>query len=83
MRLTTAVLALIGVLSPLSAGASVNYGYDPAGRLVTALYDNGLCVIYAYDPGGNRTSQSGTISGTPQQPIWGTGVWGCFVWTPH
>ncbi len=83
MRLAAAALILIGVLLPQSAGASVDYGYDQLGRVTTALYDNGTCVLYAYDPAGNRTSQSITLSGAPETPTWGTGTWGCFNWTPQ
>lgn len=83
MRLAAIALTLIAALSPEPAAASVNYGYDQLGRVVTALYDNGSCILYAYDPAGNRTSQSITLSGDPETPIWGTGTWGCFNWTPQ
>jgi len=65
-----------------AATASVTYTYDQVGRLATALYDNGVCVVYNYDASGNRTAQTNTLSGAPATPIWGTGVWGCFKWTP-
>lgn len=83
MRLVATALILIGILLPESASASINYGYDQLGRLVTALYDNGACVLYVYDPAGNRTSQTITISSSPETPTWGTGTWGCFNWTPQ
>jgi YD repeat-containing protein len=51
------------------------------GRLTNALYDNGTCVSYQYDPSGNRTSQNITASGPANSPNWGAGVWGCFRWT--
>lgn len=63
------------------AAASITYTYDPSGRLTTALYDNGLCIAYAYDANGNRTSVSGVVGGAPQTAVWGTGAWGCFNWT--
>lgn len=59
---------------------SVVYGYDKVGRLITALYDNGTCLVYAYDANGNRTSQNSTSATTT--PVWGTGTFGCFSWTP-
>jgi len=77
----TLVIASFGILSPKSIGASVSYGYDPVGRVATALYDNGLCTVYAYDPNGNRTAQTTTSGGAPVTPTWGTGVWGCAVWS--
>lgn len=80
--LPASVLALPGILASGHAGASVSYGYDPLGRVTTALYDNGLCIVYAYDANGNRTAQTNTISSPPESPVWGTGTWGCFYWTP-
>lgn len=59
----------------LAANGSVFYTYDALGRLSTASYDTGVCVIYAYDANGNRLSQTIRVgSGS------GTGVWGCFIW---
>jgi len=74
------LLALLWL--PESAVASVSYTYDPVGRVTTAIYDNGLCVAYAYDANGNRTAQTNTMGGAPVTATWGTGVWGCFSWTP-
>jgi hypothetical protein len=79
----TAVLALLAMLASNTAEATVVYTYDQLGRITTALYDNGLCIMYTYDANGNRTSQTNTASGAPQTPTWGTGVWGCFAWTPQ
>jgi YD repeat-containing protein len=76
------VLAVLGALTTASAKADVVYTYDAAGRVRTARYDNGLCVAYAYDANGNRTAQSGVSGGTPATAVWGSGVWGCFNWTP-
>jgi YD repeat-containing protein len=61
--------------------ASVAYTYDLLGRVTTALYDNGTCIIYSYDAAGNRTSQTNTTGGAPVTATWGTGTWGCFKWT--
>jgi len=74
---------IFAALVPTGSIASAIYTYDQVGRLTTALYDNGVCVAYAYDANGNRTSQINTLGGTPASPIWGSGVWGCFSWTPH
>lgn len=74
-------LAILMVSSSAIAG-SVAYTYDQAGRLTTALYDNDTCITYSYDANGNRTSQTNTVGGTPTTAVWGTGVWGCFKWTP-
>ena len=80
--LSIALLALLGISIPLGAVGSVVYTYDPLGRVTTGLYDNGLCIAYAYDANGNRTAQTNTISSAPESPTWGSGVWGCFSWTP-
>ncbi len=83
MRLGAFVFFAFAVLVPNGSIASAIYTYDQVGRLTTALYDNGICVAYAYDANGNRTSQINTLAGAPASPIWGSGVWGCFLWTPH
>jgi YD repeat-containing protein len=70
---------IVGVLH--AANGSVYYTYDALGRVVTASYDTGVCLVYTYDANGNRTSQVINI-GTINTPTWGTGVWGCFIWTP-
>lgn len=74
------VLALAGAIflsSSTATAASVAYTYDSAGRVATALYDNGTCLVYTYDATGNRTSQV-LQSGSPLTPTWGTGIYGCF-----
>jgi uncharacterized protein RhaS with RHS repeats len=68
--------ALAGTLTIANAAnGSVAYTYDALGRVSTASYDTGVCIVYKYDPNGNRLSETITIaaSGT-------TGVWGCFNW---
>lgn len=75
-------LAVAILFVPTVANGSVNYGYDALGRVTSALYDNGLCIAYTYDANGNRTSQTNTIAGAPETPVWGVGSWGCFNWTP-
>jgi hypothetical protein len=63
-----------------AATASVSYGYDQLGRLATALYDEGTCIVYVYDASGNRTAQTNTTAGVPNTATWGTGTWGCAAW---
>lgn len=79
-----AVMAIAAMTIPGSAlGSGVVYGYDVVGRVTSALYDNGTCLVYAYDANGNRTSRIVTSAGgAPQTPTWGTGTFGCFSWTP-
>ncbi|KAA3445863.1 hypothetical protein C7I87_31705 [Mesorhizobium sp. SARCC-RB16n] len=71
-----AVTAII--LAPTVANSSASYGYDGFGRLTSVLYDNGVCIAYSYDANGNRTAQTNSFGAAP----WGSGVWGCFRWTP-
>ena len=63
------------------AMVSIIYTDDALGRVATALYDNGTCIVYSYDANGNRTAQTITTSGNPTTPVWGTGSWGCFIWS--
>ena len=82
IHLFVAVVTILGAVSaPAQASSSVYYGYDPNGRLVTALYDNGICGTYVYDANGNRTSQSYAMV-TPSPANWGSATWGCSDWTP-
>jgi YD repeat-containing protein len=69
------LLATVGVWKAFAANGSVAYTYDPLGRVTTASYDTGVCVIYSYDANGNRTSQTVLVIGSST-----TGVWGCFNW---
>jgi|SRR3954454_2854170 hypothetical protein len=79
---------LLGVLFPVvvvsaisaitlahAANGSVAYTYDALGRVTRASYDTGVCIVYSYDPNGNRLSE--TINVTT---VGATGVWGCFNW---
>lgn len=81
----SAIVALVifsFVISGLGSDASglgVTYTYDLVGRVTSAIYDNGMCIAYTYDDVGNRTSQTNAAAGAP---AWGSGFWGCFVWTP-
>ncbi|MBN9488402.1 MAG: RHS repeat protein [Alphaproteobacteria bacterium] len=78
----SSLLVLAGAFVPIEVGASASYSYDPVGRIAVARYDNGMCVIYIYDANGNRTSQTNASTGGPVTPTWGTGTFGCFVWSP-
>lgn len=82
-RLLLSSLLVLAASGSATTAAGISYSYDALGRVTTALYDTGVCVAYSYDPNGNRTSQTNTISGAPVSPIWGSGVWGCFSWTPQ
>ncbi len=78
-----ASMALLGLFIAAAAeAAGVTYSYDFVGRVTTAVYDNAVCIVYGYDANGNRLSQTNTSGGTPVSPVWGSGKWGCFFWTP-
>jgi YD repeat-containing protein len=82
-RITRAsLLVAMGVVVSTVVKADARMSYDRAGRVTSALYDNGLCITFSYDSNGNRTTQLNSSSTTPQTPVWGTGTFGCFVWTP-
>jgi YD repeat-containing protein len=75
---------LVGlVVLPSEADSSSDFTYDLVGRVTTALYDNGSCIAYGYDANSNRAFQTNTIAGAPESPTWGSGVLGCFKWTPQ
>lgn len=80
LRLAWLAVGALFLLSPWAAASSVQFSYDPVGRLNTAAYDNGLCIVYSYDANGNRTAVSSSAG--PQSTDWGTATWGCFPWTP-
>ena len=77
--ITIALASALALSLSDASGSSVSYTYDPAGRVTTGLYDNGMCVAYSYDATGNRTTQTNATAPTA---AWGSGVWGCFAWTP-
>lgn len=47
-------VATIALLAAAPAAAGVQYYYDSAGRLIKAVYSNGITVDYRYDAAGNR-----------------------------
>ena len=50
-----AATALTLVTPMVAQAGDVEYGYDSAGRLVSARYPNDTLVLYTYDNAGNRT----------------------------
>jgi YD repeat-containing protein len=77
-RLVIGVLmaSVLGLAGPAyAANGSVAYTYDALGRVTTASYDTGVCILYTYDPNGNRLSETIKVSAATA-----TGVWGCFNW---
>src|SRR5258708_16827517 len=78
LRAAFLVASALSVLTPArvtAANGSVAYTYDALGRVTTASYDTGVCIIYKYDPNGNRLSETISVTTTGT-----TGVWGCFNW---
>ena len=69
------VSALTAATPSSAANGSVAYTYDALGRVTTASYDTGVCIIYKYDANGNRLSETINVTATGA-----TAVWGCFNW---
>lgn len=55
----------------VAANGSVAYTYDALGRVTTASYDTGVCIIYTYDPNGNRLSETINVTATGTTGVWG------------
>jgi YD repeat-containing protein len=73
------VASLVGLAGlAYAANGSVAYTYDALGRVTTASYDTGVCILYTYDANGNRLSETIKVSAASA-----TGVWGCFNWNPN
>lgn len=64
--LLVAGVAAFAVVAPAPAIAGVQYVYDSAGRLIRAIYSNGVTIEYRYDAAGNRTQI--LTSNTPNTP---------------
>jgi hypothetical protein len=80
--LVLSALALLGCSVASSANDAPSPTSTQRARLTAALPGNDPCIVYTYDANGNRSSQTITVSGGAMTPTWGTGVWGCFKWTP-
>ena len=70
-----AVLLVDAASTGRAANGSVAYAYDALGRVTTASYDTGVCIVYTYDANGNRLSETINVTASGA-----TGVWGCFNW---
>jgi YD repeat-containing protein len=51
-------LALAGVMALSGVAGTINYTYDPAGRLTSASFAADTNISYAYDPAGNLLAES-------------------------
>jgi hypothetical protein len=71
----SAAVAAGTLTSAHAVNGSVAYTYDALGRVKTASYDTGVCIVYSYDPNGNRLSETINVAA-----VGATGVWGCFNW---
>jgi YD repeat-containing protein len=77
--LIIATVTLLGASSP----STMQYTYDPVGRFATAVNAAvEICTAYTYDANGNRTAQTTTNVTAPLTSVWGTGTWGCALWSP-
>ena len=72
-------LTLVRAATP---NGSVSYTYDALGRVTTASYDTGVCILYTYDPNGNRLSETINVTTTGTSGVWGCFNWGSANWGP-
>jgi len=77
------LLAISALCQAFAANGSVAYTYDALGRVITVSYDTGVCLIYAYDANGNRTSETVNVNGSGAPAVWGCFNWGAANWTAH
>ncbi len=78
-QIVVSTVLLASALPVLADTKSSDFGYDANGRLTTGFYDNSKCIVYGYDPNGNRTSQQ-TATKDAAPPIWGQVTWGGVNW---
>lgn len=72
-------------VSSMAANGAIVYTYDALGRVLTASYDTGIIVIYAYDSNGNRTQQivninTTNLTWTATGTSCATNCWGLALW---
>jgi YD repeat-containing protein len=83
MRARKVVLTLAAAMLGAAGPSTVQYTYDPLGRVTTAVNAAaGICTTYSYDLNNNRTAQATTSGGSQVTAVWGSGVWGCAPWSP-
>lgn len=56
----------LALFAAAPAAADVQYVYDSSGRLIKAIYSNGVTIQYRYDAAGNRTQI--VTANTPNSP---------------
>ncbi len=62
-------IALLIWFLPAKAQETTTYDYDPLGRLVEVVYEDGTTIDYDHDAAGNRVSRTvGTGGGSPPPP---------------
>lgn len=79
-KLALPALALAFFPTPAQAKIWIPIGSQFAGAMFMLLDSSSHCIAYAYDVNGNRISVSSSTVGSGAV-TWGTGKFGCFVWT--
>jgi hypothetical protein len=77
-------IALCFVAFALPASAQANglvlIGPQIGSSLLFLLSSGSHCVVFTYDPNGNRTSQTNSTVGSGPA-LWGSDKFGCFAWS--
>lgn len=81
-RRRMAVIGLcLGFFSvPAQANGLITINSQIAASLMLLTSGSSLCVTYAYDKNGNRTSEV-TVGVPSSGAVWGSSPFGCFNWT--
>jgi hypothetical protein len=84
LRPTARAIVILVVMAsvPSNAEHTADSTHNHAGKADPIGGSRDPCIVYVYDSNGNRLFQTITVSGGVMSPTWGTGVWGCFAWTP-
>ena len=76
-----AAFAFASISTPASASPWMLLSGTLSSNMMMLITTADLCVVYNYDENGNRVSQSSFTFGSPGA-VWGSGIYGCFDWTP-
>ncbi|MFH1154392.1 MAG: RHS repeat domain-containing protein [Pseudomonadota bacterium] len=77
------VMLMLFTMPAAAAAESLQFSYDPAGRLIEANYQIDQRVSYTYDPAGNLSIRTqGTVTSAPIMNLTITGITVSLAWQP-